>query len=75
MWVAPGVRGVGLGGRMLDALEEAAVEAGSSVARLDSNGSLTAALELYRRRGYEEVAPFNDDPFATHWFRKDLGRA
>jgi len=72
MWVAPRLRGRGLGGRLLEALETAAVEAGKSVARLDSNGQLTAAIALYRDHGYGDVPPFNDEPFATHWMEKEL---
>ena len=72
MWVAPGVRGRGLGGRLLDELEAAAAAAGRTVTRLETNGQLGAALALYRKRGYEEVEPFNEEPFATHWLRKKL---
>ena len=72
MWVAPGVRGRGLGGRLLVALEAAASEAGRTTTRLETNEQLEAALALYRRRGYVEVEPFNEEPFATHWFRKEL---
>jgi ribosomal protein S18 acetylase RimI-like enzyme len=72
MWVAEQARGRGLGNRLLVALEEAAGAAGKSVARLDSNGTLTAAMALYRKHGYREVPAFNDDPFATHWMEKQL---
>ncbi len=72
MWVAPRMRGRGLGARMLEALEMRAVEAGKSVARLDSNERLEAALAMYRSAGYHDVQPFNDEPFATHWLEKDL---
>jgi ribosomal protein S18 acetylase RimI-like enzyme len=72
MWVAPGVRGRGLGGRLLVALEAAASEAGRTTTRLETNEQLEAALALYRRRGYAEVEPFNEEPFATHWFHKEL---
>lgn len=72
MWVAPTARGHGLGRRLLDALEAAAAEAGKTVTRLETNEQLEVALEMYRRRGYVEVAPFNDEPFGTHWFRKEL---
>jgi hypothetical protein len=27
---------------------------------------------MYRSAGYVEVAPFNDEPFAHHWFEKPL---
>jgi len=74
MWVAPRVRGRGLGRRLLEALEMRAVEAGKSVARLDSNERLEGALAMYRSAGYQDVEPFNDDPLATHWLEKDLSR-
>lgn len=72
MWVAESVRGAGLGGRMLDALETKAAEASKSVARLETNRMLTAAVALYRSHGYREVPAFNDEPFGDHWFEKQL---
>ncbi len=72
MWVSSVVRGQGLGGRLLDGLEAAAAEAGKTVTRLETNEQLEAALAMYQRRGYVEVEPFNDEPFGTHWFRKEL---
>jgi hypothetical protein len=27
---------------------------------------------MYRRAGYAEVPAFNAEPFAHHWFEKDL---
>ena len=30
------------------------------------------AIALYRATGYVEIEPFNDEPYAHHWFRKDL---
>ena len=72
MWVAPGVRGLGLGERLLDELEAAAAAARRTATRLETNEQLGAALALYRKRGYEEVEPFNEEPFATHWLRKEL---
>ncbi len=33
---------------------------------------LVEAIALYRSTGFVEVAAFNDEPFADHWFRKDL---
>jgi ribosomal protein S18 acetylase RimI-like enzyme len=72
MWVAPYMRGRGLGRQLLAALESRALEAGKSVARLESNEHLQAALAMYRAHDYREVAPFNAEPFATHWFEKEL---
>lgn len=33
---------------------------------------LVEARRLYSRHGYLEVAPFNDEPYAEHWFAKHL---
>jgi hypothetical protein len=27
---------------------------------------------MYRERGYVEIARYNDDPYADHWFEKRL---
>ena len=72
MWVAESARGLGLGRRLLAALEEIAVRGGASAARLETNRTLVEAIALYRSAGYVEVAPFNDEPFAHHWFEKQL---
>ena len=40
--------------------------------RLETNGALTEAIALYRSSGYEEIEPFNDEPYAHHWFGKPL---
>jgi DNA-binding MarR family transcriptional regulator/GNAT superfamily N-acetyltransferase len=72
MWVAPSVRGLGLGRRLLQELETRAREHGVTATRLETNGNLHEAISLYRASGYREVEPFNDEPFAQHWFRKEL---
>jgi len=72
MWVSPDARGLGLGGRLLRCLEQAAGEAGATVVRLETNGSLAEAIALYRKAGYSEVDAFNDEPYAHHWFEKEL---
>lgn len=72
MWVAPRARGLGLGRRLLLALEQAAREAGMTVLHLETNRALTEAIALYRQSGYQEVAAFNDEPYAHHWFEKRL---
>jgi DNA-binding MarR family transcriptional regulator/GNAT superfamily N-acetyltransferase len=72
MWVAPRARGLGLGRRLLRALERQAREAGAATVRLETNRALTEAVALYRGAGYREVAPFNDEPYAHHWFEKTL---
>ena len=72
MWVANSARGVGLGRRMLEALESEARALGVTTLRLETNRALTEAIALYRRSGYGEVAPFNADPYADYWFEKRL---
>ena len=72
MWVAPEARGLGLGRRLLSELEARARAAGAAVVHLETNRALTQAIELYRRSGFVEVAAFNDEPYAHHWFEKRL---
>jgi DNA-binding MarR family transcriptional regulator/ribosomal protein S18 acetylase RimI-like enzyme len=72
MWLAPEARGLGLGRRLLGTLEAAARDAGVRVARLETSGLLGEAVALYRSAGWVEVGAFNDEPFADHWFTKEL---
>ena len=72
MWTAPGARGLGIARRMLRKLEDIAREDGFSTVRLDTNGALTEAQALYRAEGFQDVEPFNDDPYPDHWFAKNL---
>lgn len=72
MWVAGSARGLGLGRRMLAALEVEARARGVRRLRLETNRSLPEAIALYRSSGYEEVDPFNDEIHAHHWFAKPL---
>jgi len=71
MWVAPAARGLGLGRRLLSALEQQAVTS-NPVVRLETNAALEEAIRLYRSSGYVEVSPFNDEAYADHWFEKCL---
>lgn len=73
MWVASSARGLGVGRRLLLELEREAARHASRIVRLETNQSLTEAIALYRSSGYIEVAPFNDEPYAHHWFEKRLG--
>ena len=75
MWVAPDRRGLGLGRRLLAELEVHAAANGVRVLRLETNRSLAEAVTLYRTAGYREVTPFNDEPYAHHWFEKRIGPA
>jgi DNA-binding MarR family transcriptional regulator/GNAT superfamily N-acetyltransferase len=72
MWVAPATRGLGIGRRLLGELEALAAATGARVVRLETNAALTEAIAMYRSAGYQEVDPFNDEPYAHHWFAKHL---
>jgi DNA-binding MarR family transcriptional regulator/GNAT superfamily N-acetyltransferase len=72
VWTAPNARGMGVARRMLRALEAAARDMGLMRLRLDTNRALTEAHALYRKEGFREIARFNDNPYAHHWFEKRL---
>lgn len=65
-------RGRGWGRELLAELEARAVGLGARVVVLDTNATLEAAQGLYLSSGYAETAPYNDNPNATIWLRKDL---
>lgn len=75
MWVARSVRGMGVGKRILDAIESQARESGVLRLRLETNRVLDEALALYRRNGYRKVKPFSREPYAHHWLQKRLARS
>jgi GNAT superfamily N-acetyltransferase len=72
MFVSPAFRGLGLGRRILAALDRIAAEHGCRAVRLDSSAYLTEAIALYRSAGYREVAAYNDNPKADAWFEREL---
>jgi len=72
MWVRSDARGLGVGRRILENLETLARRFGLRTLRLDTNRTLKEAQALYRRCGYVEVEPFNNQPYAQHWFEKTL---
>jgi DNA-binding MarR family transcriptional regulator len=72
MWLAESARGLGLGRRLLETLEQRAARSGARTVRLETSDLLVEAVALYRSAGYREVPAFNDEPFAHHWFEKRL---
>ena len=72
MWVSPTTRGRGLAKRLLAELEEETRSSGRLVVVLDTNATLTEAIRLYERQGFVAIARYNDNPYAHHWFRKQL---
>jgi DNA-binding MarR family transcriptional regulator/N-acetylglutamate synthase-like GNAT family acetyltransferase len=73
MWVDCAQRGLGIGKRLLSALEGEARALGHERVRLYTNRSLGEAKTMYRAAGYVEIDRYNDDPYAHYWFEKRLG--
>ncbi|GGR90298.1 N-acetyltransferase [Streptomyces humidus] len=73
VFVREELRGKGGGALLVRAAEEAARALGATRMILDTRGDLVEARALYARLGYAETGAHNDDPYADHWFRKDLG--
>lgn len=72
LWVAGAARGLGLARRLMTAIEDEARLLGMAALRLDTNATLTEALALYRSSGWHDIARYNDNPHAQHWFAKAL---
>ncbi len=72
LWVAPAARGLRLGKRLMEAVEDAARELGIALLRLDTNSALPEAGQLYRSTGWREIPRFNDDPYPDLFFEKRL---
>ncbi|WP_329553288.1 bifunctional helix-turn-helix transcriptional regulator/GNAT family N-acetyltransferase [Streptomyces sp. NBC_00696] len=72
VWVHPDARRLGLARRVLAELEQAAVEHGFTVVRLDTHAALTEAQAMYRACGYAEIPAYVDHVYADHWFEKRL---
>ena len=70
MWTAPSARGLGVARRMMATIEATARRSGLTTLRLDTNRALNEAQALYRKLGYQEIARFNANPYAHHWFRQ-----
>ena len=66
------VRGRGGAPLLVRAAEDAARALGATRMILDTRGDLVEARGLYARLGYTETAPHNNDPYAEHWFSKEL---
>ena len=75
IFLAPQARGRGLAARLVAELEDHARRHGVGTVRMDTRSDLVEARRLYARLGYREVDPFNDDPYADHFFAKALDRS
>jgi DNA-binding MarR family transcriptional regulator len=72
MWTADFARGHGVARTVLAAIEAKARELDVHTLRLETNKALVEAHALYRAAGFREVPPFNEEPYAHHWFAKQL---
>ncbi|MDQ0962222.1 ribosomal protein S18 acetylase RimI-like enzyme [Streptomyces sp. B4I13] len=72
VFVREGVRGRGGAPLLVRAAEDAARALGADRLVLDTRADLVEARALYTRLGYTETEPYNDDPYADHWFEKTL---
>jgi len=62
LYVRPQYRGQGIGRKLVDAIVQAAIDRGYQAIRLDTLPELEAAIALYRKLGFQEIAPYNDNP-------------
>ncbi|HWH15623.1 MAG TPA: GNAT family N-acetyltransferase [Miltoncostaeaceae bacterium] len=72
LYVDPDARGLHLGERLMEAMEDAARASGYRTVRLDTDPCLEEAQGLFARRGYRQIPPYNDNPNASAWWEKDL---
>jgi GNAT superfamily N-acetyltransferase len=72
VYVRPDARGLGVSRALLEALENAAAEAGYALIRLDTGANQPEALKLFQTSGYDAIPDYNDNPWASYWFEKRL---
>jgi putative acetyltransferase len=66
LYVRPGLRGTGVGTRLVEAVIAEARKIGYGSMRLDTIGaSMQTALALYRTLGFKEIPPYRDNPIPT----------
>lgn len=70
--VAPGSRGLGIGGRLLRVAEQEALALGFSEVRLCTNEAMTENIAYYPRRGYRQTHRAVQDGYARVFFSKTL---
>ncbi|MCU0647135.1 MAG: GNAT family N-acetyltransferase [Gemmatimonadaceae bacterium] len=68
MYVRPDARGHGIGEALVHAVREHGRRLGYAVMRLDTAPELTAAIALYRRLGFVDIAPYAPRRLPTLYF-------
>jgi GNAT superfamily N-acetyltransferase len=72
VFVEPAARGKGVGRLLMEELERKSRELGVDALRLDTRTDLIEARSLYASLGFIEGQAHNTDPYANHWFRKEI---
>ena len=73
LYVAPEGRGFGVGRALVEAILDVARRAGYAEIKLDTLPSMTEAIAMYRRSGFEPTAPYYETALAgTIFLRKRL---
>jgi GNAT superfamily N-acetyltransferase len=70
LYLSASARGRGLGRCLLDELERQARALGYEVVRLDTGDLQPEALGLFRSAGYQQIADYNGNTWATYWMEK-----
>ncbi len=77
MWTNPAYQGMGIGGRILDAITALAKQEGFTKLVLETGDRHPAAWRVYERAGFTRCGPVLDYP-DVHWsvfYQKELERA
>jgi putative acetyltransferase len=76
LYVRPGLRGLGLGRRLAQALIDRATGAGYRTMLLDTLDEMEAAREMYASLGFEEIPPYYSNPIpGAHYLKVELDDA
>jgi ribosomal protein S18 acetylase RimI-like enzyme len=74
LYVSPAARGLRLGRALVDAIIAEATRIGYREIRLDTLPTMDEAIALYRKLGFQSIAPYYDTPVAgTRFLAKTLG--
>jgi RimJ/RimL family protein N-acetyltransferase len=72
VFTLPGYRGRGAGTQLLRVVETTCRDRGIETLRLDTRSDLVEACALYEHLGFEQVEPFNAEPYSDRWYAKRL---
>jgi GNAT superfamily N-acetyltransferase len=72
IYLAEQARGRGIGRALLSELERYARDLRYRSVRLTTGDGQPEALGLFESAGYEEIPPFTDGAFTSHWMEKSL---